>query len=55
MKDIYRLKLHDTARQCESDSPLEYFIIRVAGGWIYNTGKTSTFVPWDNEFQEATK
>ena len=52
---LYKLKLHEA-----SDFPPEIQVTRVAGGWLYrfwNDNKkeyfsSSTFVPFDNEFQD---
>lgn len=47
--ELYDMKLHD------SIGGKNYDIVRVPGGWLYSyfRGKvsTSTFVPFDNEFQ----
>ncbi len=49
---IYELKLHQTIKI--PTNGFDYEILRVAGGWIYtsggSTGKSSVFVPFDNEF-----
>ena len=52
MKSIYELKLFEII-QIESFNDNSYFI-RVPGGWVYKSycnGKTSCFVPFDNEFK----
>ena len=54
MNDIYKLKLHESI----DSSGLK--ITRVPGGWIYMFWdydkrvfyQTSTFVPFDNEYQK---
>ncbi len=51
-KTIYDLELHET-----DYSPKNFVVTRVPGGWIYtwwgDDGHSSTFVPFDNEFQKA--
>ena len=43
---IYNMELHEEVRiECAT-------IIKVAGGWLYSWGETTTFVPYNNEFQE---
>ncbi len=57
MRNIYRLKLHEPAEI--KTGPSTYYVIRVPGGWIYehprlDSGQmTSTFVPFNNEFQSG--
>jgi hypothetical protein len=52
--DIYGMKLHETIILFNNNATT-HSILRVAGGWIYqfsyDTYATSTFVPFDNEFQ----
>lgn len=45
IKSIYELKLHEVM---ELDD-LELDILRVPGGWLYN----SVFVPYSNEFKNS--
>jgi len=64
MKDIYKLKLHDTC-SLQSDRWGDIEIIRVPGGWLYDytkftsaedelspLAKAVVFVPFNNEFQQ---
>ena len=48
-RSIYEMRLHEIV------NTEFYSILRVAGGWIYSciVYKTSVFVPWHNEFQQA--
>lgn len=55
--EIYQMELHETAYYNNN-----WEILRVPGGWIYtqyqfddsiDTVNTSTFVPFNNEFQES--
>jgi len=48
-RSIYEMGLHEIV------NTEFYSITRVAGGWIYSciAHKTSVFVPWNNEFQQA--
>ena len=50
-RSIYEMGLHDGA------NTEFYHILRVAGGWIYSNTvyRTSVFVPWHNEFQQANE
>ena len=50
-RDIYKMKLFEKIK-VESFSDNSYFI-RVPGGWVFTSycnGKSSCFVPFDNEF-----
>lgn len=53
-KDIYKLKLHETTQI--KTGYIEYWVTRVAGGWIYfhprlDSGQmNSVFVPFSEEF-----
>jgi len=60
--DIYGLRLHEFVATPYSSSTI-LMVIRVPGGWLYNTISTSkdgssysetpvasVFVPWDGEF-----
>jgi len=51
--EIYKLKLHDSL------TVNFYRVLRVPGGWIYTYIKeeypTSTFVPFDDNFQNTDK
>lgn len=55
--DIYNMKLHEVFEI--NDKSFKGSIMRVAGGWIYERdcvgygAVTSTFVRFDNEFQEV--
>lgn len=54
-KKMYKMKLHDCISTTPDHSGL-FYITRVPGGWIYERRHnsiiiSSTFVPWDNEFQ----
>lgn len=55
-KTIYTLTLHETLVISEKQQYMTY-VRRVPGGWIYvirnynNCNTTSTFVPFNNEFQ----
>ena len=55
MNAIYDMALHETIKIEGEDTQ----ILRVAGGWIYQTrsdyGWVQTFVPMDNEFKPPTK
>ena len=42
---IYALDLHDSVLVREGMQ-----VIRVPGGWLYETNKATTFVPLNNEF-----
>ena len=46
--DIYTMELHD---EIHTNG---WTVIRVAGGWIYQTNREASeiFVPYDNEFQQ---
>ena len=50
-RSIYEMGLHEIV------NTEFYSILRVAGGWIYSciVYKTSVFVPWHNEFQQANE
>ena len=50
-RSIYEMRLHEIV------NTEFYSILRVAGGWIYSciVYKTSVFVPWHNEFQQANE
>lgn len=56
MVDIYKMKLHD-----EASIPYIAHVLRVPGGWIYrfwdcdkyDVEKITTFVPFNNEFQNV--
>lgn len=52
LKELEQLKIYDMALH-ERLSILdgEVCIIRVSGGWIYQTNSNDLFVPYDNEFQ----
>ena len=56
-KTIYEMKLHESIEYKKLGFTTIY-IIRVAGGWLYQTFRLdcnimmSTFVPFDNEFQQ---
>ena len=59
-KEIYNMKLGDRLK-VERDTKscgINIFIIKVPGGWIFSQNTTlageltSTFVPFNNEFQE---
>jgi hypothetical protein len=61
MPSIYSMKLHDvialTPTSIEGTVVSYFSILRVAGGWIYQTWNTGTqeyiretFVPFNNEF-----
>ena len=61
MPNIYEMKLHDvialTPTSIKGTATSYFSVMRVAGGWIYQTwdvGKQDyireTFVPFDNEF-----
>lgn len=57
-KKLYDMELHDQIEvQC---GPINYNIVRVPGGWIYNhvrldkSSMTTTFIEYDNEFQIRT-
>lgn len=59
MKDIYELKLHESASievisSAEFNSPQRIRMIRVPGGWIYKIGPydSPVFVPFNNEFEK---
>lgn len=55
-KRLYDLKLHQSMEV--GDGRVQYVVVRVIGGWIYNHVRldlghmNSTFVPFDNEFQQ---
>lgn len=60
-KDIYEMRLHESSEvrlNVSNDSWSKVFVIRVAGGWIYEmpTGNTrrvtSVFVPFNKEFKQ---
>jgi hypothetical protein len=64
MPSIYLMKLHDVIALTPTSingTAVSYFsIMRVAGGWIYQTWDTQkqdyireTFVPFNNEFMSA--
>jgi len=44
MRTIYDLKLHEQI--CVDRT----YVLRVAGGWIYQFSSSSVFVPLNNEF-----
>lgn len=46
MKDIYDLKLHEKLLI----KKIDITVIRVAGGWLYLDDQETTFVPYNNEF-----
>lgn len=47
MYKIYNMKLGDVIALYE----IEMRITRVPGGWIFQSTKGQTFVPYNNEFQ----
>ena len=49
MKTIYDLKLHEELYTATA------VIMRVPGGWIYNYGSKSSFVPYNDEFNPKAK
>lgn len=48
--NIYKMQLHE-----EYHYSRDIWILRVPGGWLYNTKNISQFVPYDNEFDPARK
>ncbi|MCP5006907.1 MAG: hypothetical protein GY941_23615 [Planctomycetes bacterium] len=64
MKDIYKMKFHDEI-EFETGAFGETVILRVPGGWIYDftkfgggednytVSRSTTFVPFSNEFNET--
>ena len=64
MPNIYSMKLHDvialTPTSIEGTAVSYFSVMRVAGGWIYQTWDTEkrdyireTFVPFNNEFMSV--
>jgi len=55
MNELYEMKLHDTLEPFPGQHVSIISIVRVPGGWVYNTlmnedSNASVFVPFSNEF-----